>query len=229
MSGILSKLQAVNPELGLLPVSAPEFERYGRVLSHYDASEVITRAKVILPESDEVVYEASVTALEKPAAFNTGIHQQVYGGMPMQVGWCYGKNLQMAALEYHKGSEVIVCLTDVVLLVGDLQDVVFGEEITYDTSKVAAFYAPAGSVIECFPWCLHFAPIHVQEGGSFATLVYLPRGTNEPLPYSVDKAGENRLLVAINKWLIAHPDARALVKDGAYAGMIGDDIYVKPA
>jgi len=228
MNETLIELQAANPRLNILDVSAREFGRYGRVLRGYDPSEVVTRARAILPHSEDIVYEPSVPALEEPAAFNTAMAQEVYGGMPMQVGWCYGKNLQMAGLEYHKGTEIVVCLSDVVLLVGDLQDVAFGDGITYDTSKVAAFYAPEGSVIEVFPWCLHFAPIHVCEGGRFATLVYLPKGTNEPLSYEVGKVGENRLLFAVNKWLIAHPDARALVADGAYPGMVGDDIFVNP-
>ena len=228
MSETLTKLQAANPELNILDVNAPEFGRYGRVLHRHDASEVIARAKAILPHSDEIVYEASVPPLEEPAGFNTAIVQELYGGMPVQVGWCYGKNLQMAGLEYHKGTEINVCLSELVLLVGDLQDVTFGDDITYDTTKVAAFYAPEGAVVEVFPWCLHFAPIHVRKGGEFATLVYLPRGTNEPLTYQVDRVGESKLLFAINKWLIVHPDAKALVADAAYPGLVGDDILVKP-
>ncbi len=228
MNEILRKLQLANPALGFLSVEAPEFARYGRFLTRYDPTEVIARAKAILPPAAEVVYEPSVAALEKPSAFNTAMAQEVYGGMPVQVGWCYGQNTQMAGLEYHKGSEVNVCLTDAVLLVGHVQDIVLGAEITYDTRKVAAFYAPAGSVVELSPWNLHFAPIHVAQGGSFATLVYLPKGTNEPLPYAVEKVGENKLLFAINKWLIVHPGAAGLVAAGAYPGMVGNDIVVKP-
>ena len=227
-SQTLRALQAANPPTNVLPVGAVEFERYGRLLQGYDPTEVIARAKAILPQTEELVYQASVPAIEEPSAFNTAIAHEVYGGMPIQVGWCYGKNLQMSGLEYHKGSEVNVCITDVVLLVGHVQDIAFGQEITYDTHQVAAFYAPAGSVVEFSPWNLHFAPIHVAKGGSFATLVYLPRGTNEPLTFSVDKVGENKLLFAINKWLIVHPEADALVEQGAYAGMVGDDIFVNP-
>lgn len=228
MSDTLSRLRAANPALNLLPVSAPEFARYGRPLTRHDPSEVIAKARAILPAAEGVAYEPSVAALEAPTAFTTAIVNEVYGGMPTQVGWCYGRNLQMAGLEYHKGSEVIVCLTDAVLLVGHVQDIAFGEEIRYDTRKVAAFYAPAGAVVECSPWNLHFAPIHTTEGGSFATLVYLPKGTNEPLTFNVPKVGENRLLFAINKWLLVHPDVEGLVKAGAYPGLVGADIVVTP-
>lgn len=229
MSDTLSRLQAANPALNLLPVSAPAFERYGHLLTKYDPSEVIANARAVLPEAEHVVYEPSVAALEVPTAFTTAIINEVYGGMPTQVGWCYGKNVQMAGLEYHKGSEVNVCLTDAVLLVGHVQEIVFGDEIHYDTRKVAAFYAPAGAVVEFSPWNLHFAPIHTTQGGSFATLVYLPKGTNEPLTFSVDKVGESRLLFAINKWLLVHPDVEGMVKAGAYPGLVGADIFVTPA
>lgn len=228
MNETLQKLQRANPRLGLLSIEAPEFARYGRVLKRYDPSEMVARAKAILPKTVGIVYEPSVPTLEKPSAFNTAMFREVYGGMPMQVGWCYGVNLQMAGLEYHRGSEVDVCLTDQVLLVGHVEDIVYGQEITYDTRRVAAFYAPAGSVIELPAWNLHFAPIHVTKGGSFATLVYLPKGTNEPLTFSVEKVGENKLLFAINKWLIVHPGAKALIEQGAYPGMVGEDIFVEP-
>lgn len=228
MTETLAELQRANPEIEIRQVSSPEFGRYGRLLTRYDPTQITARAKAILPESQEIVYEPSVAPLEAPSPFNKVVEQEVYGGLPIQVGWCYGQNLQMAGLEYHKGNELLVCLTDVVLLVGDVQDMAFGGRISYETNNVAAFYAPEGSITELFSWCLHFAPIQVREGGSFATLVYLPRGTNEPLTYTVDDVGENGLLFAVNKWLIVHPDAEELVSQGAYAGLVGQDIYIRP-
>lgn len=229
MPEILDELQAANPTRDIRSVSDPSFSRYGRLLEGYEPDDVISRARGILSQSEGVVYEPSVPTLEEPADFNIRIEQRIFGGMPMQVGWCYGQNLRMGALEYHKGSEVNVCLTDVLLLVGHVQDISFDQEISYDADKVEAFYAPKGSVVELSPWNLHFAPIHVREGEQFATLVYLPLRTNEPLPYEVEKVGESRLLFAINKWLIAHPDAKELVEQGAYPGIDGEDIEVTPA
>lgn len=226
MGDTLKKLQAANPGLNILPITAPELNHYARLLD-YDANEMIDRVNAILPTTERVAYEPSVEALEAPCGFNEAMAKEVFGGLAPEVGWCYGSNLQMAALEYHKGIEVDICVTDVIFLFGHVQDIVYGDEITYDTSKVAAFYAPAGSVVEFHCWNLHFAPIHVGEGGSFATVVYLPKGTNEPLTYEVPQTGENRLLLAINKWLIAHPDA-GITKGGAYGGMVGDDIFVTP-
>jgi hypothetical protein len=227
MEDTLKKLQAANPGLTMLSIADPELARFGRLLS-YDASEMVARTKAILPETERVVYQASVPALEEPSALNTAIFQEVYGGMPMQVGWCYGHNLGMRGLEYHKGSEVNVCVTDTVFLLGSVLDVKFGEDILFDTADVVAFYAPEGSVVEFAPWNLHLAPNHVREGGAFCTLVYLPRGTNEPLPFAVEKSGESRLLTAVNKWLIAHPDSQGMVDRGVYPGMVGSDIVLNP-
>ncbi|MBC7236141.1 MAG: DUF4867 family protein [Chloroflexi bacterium] len=229
MSDILQDLRHNNPALGLEDVQAPGFGVYGRLLDTYDAGEMIARARAILPQAQQVVYEPSVAALEESSSLNMRIMQQIYGGMPIQIGWCYGRNTRMGALEYHKGTEVLICLTDIVLLVGHLGDIRFGAEIRYDAAKVRAYYAPAGSVIEFFPWCLHFAPIQARTEEQFATLVYLPKGTNEPLPFPAEPVGESRLLFAVNKWLIAHPGATDLVKAGAYAGIVGADIVVRPA
>lgn len=228
MNDTLTKLRSANRHLEILHVDDPAFLRYGRVLAFRNTDEMVRRAQAILPKTSGVAYEPSVAELEAPSALNEAIEREVFGGMPIQVGWCYGQNLQMAGLEYHKGSEVNLCLTDVLLLVGDERDISYGERITYPTNLAAAFYAPAGRVLEFHPWNLHYAPQHVYNGGSFATLVYLPRGTNYPLPFAVPRTGENRLLFAVNKWLLIHPDQKETISQGAYPGLVGADIFIHP-
>jgi hypothetical protein len=234
MTELFHRLRAANPDLNIMAVGDPAFRRYGRLLTAYDPSEMISRASQILPETEGVAYEPSVAALEAPSIFNRAIAQEVFGGMPTQVGWCYGQNLALDALEYHRGSEVNVCLTDVVLLVGHVQDICWGGDerhgqVSYDTANVAAFFAPAGAVVELSPWNLHYAPIHCAQGGSFATLVYLPKLTNEPLTFEAPKVGESRLLFATNKWLLAHPEVATLKAAGAYVGLTGENITVVAA
>lgn len=228
MADTLSALRSANPTLNIQGVSHPSFARYGRVLEHMNAREMIRRARAILPSAAGVAYEPSVSALEAPSALNEAIARDVFGGMPIQVGWCYGHNLRLSALEYHKGAEVNVCLTDVLLFLGHVADIDWGAEIAYDTSRIAAFYAPEGAVLEFHAWNLHFAPCHVGAADGFATLVYLPRGTNEPLSSAPARQGEARLLFAVNKWLIAHPDAAGLVSQGAYPGLVGADRVARP-
>lgn len=224
---VLAQLRAANPDLDIKHISDAAFERFGHYLPRYDASEMIARTKAIVPTIEQVAYETSVEALEAPSALNTALRQEVYGGMDAQVGWCYGNNNALNGVEYHRGSEVNVCVTDAVFLVGHVQDIVFGEEIRYDTANVAAFYAPEGSVVEFSPWNLHMAPINVRKGEQFCTLVYLPRGTNERLPFEVPQVGENRLLRAVNKWMMGHPSLERMIQSGVYPGLVGDNIIVK--
>ncbi|OGO06200.1 MAG: hypothetical protein A2Y73_01015 [Chloroflexi bacterium RBG_13_56_8] len=209
-------------------VESPSFSRYGRIWSHLDASEAIAKAKAILPETDRVAYQASVSELEEPSAFNDAVQSQIYGGMPVEVGWCYGHNLQLRGVEYHKGIEVLVCITDLVLLLGHRDDIVFGDEIRYDMANVVAFYAPAGSVVELFPSSLHMAPVHTTKGGSFANLVILPKGTNTPMEMPIEKLGEARLFSRTNSWVIVHVDATPMIERGLYPGAIGEPVVVNP-
>ena len=54
-------------------------------------------------------------------------------------------------------------------------------------------------------------------------VIALPKGTNEELPFEPEKTGENRLLTAVNKWLIAHEEAKI---DGAFCGLRGENVEV---
>ena len=47
--------------------------------------------------------------------------------------------------------------------------------------------------------------------------------TNETLPFETAKEGENRLLAAMNKWLIAHEEAEI---EGAFNGLCGVNVTV---
>lgn len=47
--------------------------------------------------------------------------------------------------------------------------------------------------------------------------------TNETLPFETAKEGENRLLAAMNKWLIAHEDAQI---EGEFCGLKGENVEV---
>ena len=49
-------------------------------------------------------------------------------------------------------------------------------------------------------------------------------GTNEDLTFTPGKDGEDKLLTAQNKWLIAHEDAQI---PGAFCGLVGENITLK--
>lgn len=223
----LIALQEKNREIDILPVTAPRFSQYGRVLERLVADEAVAFARENALPGDGVVYEPSVAGLEADEPFVQRVGQQVYGGMAVQVGWCYGRNLQLNGLEYHKGTEVLVAVTDTLLLLGRFEDLVWGQHVTYDTARVEAFFLPQGSIVELCPWCLHFAPCHVHEETGFCALIILPRGTNLPLDFEPQREGESALLFARNKWLIVHPEAEALVQQGAYVGLVGENLRLR--
>ena len=77
--------------------------------------------------------------------------------------------------------------------------------------------------MELYATTLHFAPCGV-DGKEFRCGVVLPRHTNEELKADTTKAqGEDRLLFAVNKWLIAHEES-GLGADGAWVGLKGKNL-----
>lgn len=127
----------------------------------------------------------------------------------------------MNAVEYHRSSEVNVACTDLILLIGSEQDI--EDDYTYDTSKIEAFLLPKGTVAEVYATTLHYAPCGV-DGNNFRCVVVLPKDTNLDLEVKPEGAKEDPLLVARNKWLIAHEDAKI---EGAFNGLKGENISVE--
>lgn len=197
-------------------VTDTSFAKYGRVLEGYDVSRLIKEMEHT-PLPNEVIYVPSVEELE---ALPVGreFKERAYGGLPIQIGYCNGDNKKLNALEYHRSSEINVAVTDIILLIGAQQDI--KADYTYDTSGVEAFLIPAGTVVEVYATTLHYAPCTVNEGG-FRCVVILPEDTNTNLGRKTNETGEDRLLVAKNKWLIAHRDAAI---EGAFNGLTGDNI-----
>lgn len=201
-------------------VSEPSFKKYGRIIT--SVQEVLSLLEVMneVDVPDGVIYEPSVNALEAlPIAQE--IQSKLFGELPIQIGYCNGHNHLLNALEYHRNSEINVAVTDMVLLLGSQQDI--SEDYTYDTSLVEAFYVPAGTVVEMYGTTLHYAPCSVDELG-FKCIVILPKHTNLALDDCEREVGEDRLLAAKNKWLIAHKDAGI---KGAFVGLLGKNIEVK--
>ncbi len=92
-------------------------------------------------------------------------------------------------------------------------------DYTYDTSLVEAFLVPAGTVIEVYATTLHYAPCTADGESGFRCVVVLPAGTNTDLTFPAgEKDGEERLITAKNKWLIADEEAGI---EGAFCGLSG--------
>ena len=199
-------------------VTDPAFRKYGQVLEGYDFTGLIKEMKHT-PVPEDVIYVPSVEELEALDIMKD-LQNKGYGGLPVQIGYCNGHNKKLNAVEYHRNSEINVAVTDLVLLIGHQQDI--EPDHTYDTSKIEAFLVPAGTGIEVYATTLHYAPCHVIEGG-FQCVVVLPKGTNTDLTFQTEKTGEDSLMTAKNKWLIAHEDAKIA---GAFNGLKGENITI---
>lgn len=198
-------------------VTDPAFRKYGKIVQGIDFSGLVEALNAKTPLSEEVVYEPSAADLEALPVF-AELQTKTYGELPIQIGYCNGKNYLLNALEYHRSSEINVAGTDAILLVGAQQDIT--DDFTYDTSLVEAFLLPKGTAVEIYATTLHYAPCSAAEGG-FRCVVVLPAGTNTQRTFPVADTGEDRLITAKNKWLIAHEDAGI---EGAFCGLKGENI-----
>ena len=197
-----------------------EFRPYGKVLEGYDTAELREAMTAIpLPESG-VAYEPGIASLEACRIMGC-LGDRAYGGMPVQLGMCWGHNTKLNCLEYHRDSELNIGTGDFILLLAKMEDIVDGK---LDTAKVKAFRAPAGVVVEVYETSLHYAPCQVDDSG-FRVAVVLPRGTNTYTPAIRARNGEDRMLWARNKWLLAHPDS-AEAAQGAWVGLTGVNIDI---
>jgi hypothetical protein len=203
----------------ILSVKDPEFRKYGKVIEGIDFSNII-KEMGNTPCPDDVVYVPSVKELEACPEYKQ-VAESLYGGMPIQIGYCNGNNVLLNAVEYHRDSEINVAVTDLIMLWGSQSDIT--EDYKYDTSKVVAFHIPAGTAVECYATTLHYAPCN-YEGNKFKCVVVLPKGTNTDLDFKADSTPEDKLLFARNKWLIGHEDANI---DGAFNGLVGKNISVE--
>lgn len=209
----------------ILSVNDAVFQKYGRVVTNVDFTELIQAMKET-PIPDDVVYEPSVESLEALPVMQA-LSETTYGEMLIQIGYCNGHNTKLNALEYHRDSEINVAATDAILMLGLLQDV--EADHTYDTSKVEAFLVPAGTAVEVYATTLHYAPCGV-DGNGFQVTVVLPRGTNYPLKKKHAKAAgtatdnEDCLITAVNKWLIGH--AEGGLDEGSFLGLKGKNLDI---
>ena len=198
-------------------VTDAAFRAYGKVLEGYDFSELLKVMEQQPCPMDDVIYVPSAEALEAvPAAKELAV--RAYGGLPIQVGYCNGYNKKLNAVEYHRSSEVDIAQSDLILLLGRQQDI--EADYTYDTAKIEAFYMPAGTAVELYATTLHYAPCSAGEEG-FRCVIVLPKDTNLELDFEPRKDGEDKLITAKNKWLIAHEDAKIA---GAFCGLKGENI-----
>ena len=200
----------------------PEFKPYGQIVEGMEDAvrEILNVLKdTPLPEGTGYVPEDE-NLHELPAMAEVSEH--LYGGMPVQLGWCNGHNTKLNCLEYHRDSKFNLGTENFILLLARQDEISDG---VLDTSKVKAFWVPAGVMIECYATTLHYAPCHANPEKGFRVLVALPQGTNTDKLVFEPRSWEDRLLRARNKWLLAHPESMEAA-DGAYIGLVGVNIDI---
>ena len=228
----LEELNRIN-SVRILDVHSEEFRSYGRVIEGYDTSALTEYLEGFtqVPEQGNV-YVASVPEMEALPVV-AELQKTFYGGMPVQCGYCNGRNSTYNGFEYHKGSEINVAATDFMLVLGHSWDI--SGDLTYSVDKAQPFFVEKGTVIEMYQTTLHLSPLRTQDEG-FKGVVILPRGTNTPLTEDEKTAAkqaagrgdkEARLLLQRNKWVMAHPYREPLIKQGAWPGVLGENRELK--
>lgn len=202
-------------------VNDPEFAPYGKVLEGFDTKELLDAMLTVPMPECGTAYEPGIACLEACGIFGE-LSDRAYGGMPVELGMCWGYNTKLNCLEYHRDSEVNLGTEDFILLLAKQGDIVNG---VLDTKTVKAFRAPAGVPVEVYATSLHYAPCHTDAKKGFRVAVVLPKGTNTAKPEFEAKCDEDTWLTARNKWLLAHPESDE-AKTGAHVGLRGVNIDI---
>ena len=212
----LEKLRELNPHIQIYTIHDPEFMPYGTPITDVDTSAIVKVGEELLL-SGGAGYKASLPQFES-LEIHEIIRDRFFGQMPTQTGFVWGKNNKMNALEWHKNSEVNVAIDDIVLLLGQLDEL---EDGTYHSDKVKAFYLEKGEMAEVYATSLHYTPCTVKKSGMGA-VVGLPLGTNTLL----EKPATDRFLRNKNKWLVCHHANTAMIEKGIEGNILGENIEI---
>ena len=143
-------------------VTDPCFETYGRVISNINCNELISfmEQNTVIPEKGNI-YVDSVEELERThiAEF---FKNRIYGEMPIQIGYCNGRNTTYNGFEYHKGSEINIAVTDFMLVLGHTWEI---KDNTYRIEDAKVFFVEKGTAIEMYQTTLHLSPCRVSDIG----------------------------------------------------------------
>ncbi len=220
---MIERLNKVN-DVRVYSIFDDEFKTYGKIKNGYDFSKIIEYMKdnTDIPENGNI-YKPSIPEMEE-MDIKKEVQEKIYGDMPIQIGYCNGRNSTYNGFEYHKGSEINIAVTPFMLVLGHVWEI---EDNKFYVGNEKVFYVPEGCVIEMYETTLHLSPCKVMDSG-FKDVVILPKGTNTPLlNKEKNEDPETVLLLQRNKWVISHKDREPLMKQGAYPGLIGENKELK--
>ena len=210
-------LRAINKEYTIRSIHDQSFITFGRIIDDNIQEALEAVSAIVQSSQDGNRYIPSVPSIEKLTSIQS-LSQKVYGYMDVMAGLVIGHNEVLNGIEYHQCSEVILALTDYILVVGHRWDM---KENTYDSSLCEIFYVPQGTIIECYATTLHYTPICVNDEG-YQTICLLLRGTGDVLT-----DGPQSILKRKNKWFIAHSQNFEKVQSGDYPGLLGKMIHIR--
>jgi hypothetical protein len=212
-------LSEINQHIKIIDCSDSAFPSFGRRLSGFDWLPIADHASRRPLPAEGTSYVRTVEAWEA-LPVTSALSRECFNGRPLQVGLCFGVNDRMNAMEWHGDSEVIGAATDLLLILGQLSDVVDG---TYEADSAIGLFVESGTLIELYATTLHFAPVNVGPQG-FRAVIILPCMTNALL--TEPKPAQDPLLFAQNKWMVAHPDSPQAGR-GAHVGIVGKNIQIR--
>lgn len=215
---VTSGAERVEMEDIMKKINHRSFKYYGQVITNHSFSkmidEIIEKNLISIPEFGNQ-YIASVPAIENLPEFDW-IRKNIFGGLPIQFGSGAGHNKTITAVEFHQGSEVIVAVTDSILVVGHRYDI---ENNQYDASLMETFLLEKGSAIELYSTTLHYSPIETNNFG-YQQAIALIKGTNTELQEKID----NPLVRVKNKFMLVHKSRKDKIIDGFLEGLIDDQL-----
>ena len=231
-ASVLEKLRGLNPALEILPIEDAAFQRYGKVLRGYHTAglQKLLAARRIAPDRAEYERGLPRRSAAPRRARSKPFARDVFGGpeRTCRSAACTGRNAKLNALEYHKSAEVVVVGADMIVFVGLASDIQWpsGSSTTLGPSA-RPFSCPAARCSRMYPWCLHYAPAHASLAEGFRCAVILPRGTNTEVDFPANRAGEGRLLLGKNKWVLAHAEEESLRALSAHPGLQGVNVELR--
>jgi len=214
---MLKELNKSNPDIEILSVNTPQFARYGTVIEGCNFSDMFP-ASLQAMDLTGPTYIRDIEALGTCNSFQH-LKNIIFGEIELQAGICFGLNDKMNGMEYHKSSEVIIAVTDMILILGDIRDI---RDNSWDSSNAECFFMGEGTAVELYGGTLHLAPCRVSTE-PFCSIIVLPKGTNTTLNKNSNKI--DPLLFMNNKWLLCHKDSPAAAR-GASIGITGKNIQI---
>lgn len=212
---MLSELNIKNKKNPIYSLDSELLNQFGQEIKGIDFTDMNPIATSAM-DFNGPGYIKDLESFKKCASYSS--LESLFGKSPIQAGICFGNNILMNGMEYHKSSEIIIAVTDMVLILGSHKDI---KDNRWDSILARSFYLPKGAAVELYAGTLHLAPSRVDEN-PFCSIIVLPKGTNTPLER---EESDDKLLFMENKWLICHKDSPA-VSRGGFVGIIGDNIEI---